>query len=229
MKIKTALILCAGLGERLHPLTLQTPKPLLHLKNTTMLENCINLVIKLGIKKIYLNTFYLSEQFFSFIKSKNFPIDIKIFEDGKKILNTGGGILNMIKECEDDNYLIFNPDTVWSINYIKDINRMVDFYISNNLNNLLLMTQKNFSFDTNLLGDFNLNKNLADTKGNKNFIFIGCQILNKRLFDDYKISNFPISKIWKTLLKKNKLNGFETKNKFYHLTDIKIFKKLKDF
>jgi MurNAc alpha-1-phosphate uridylyltransferase len=91
------------------------------------------------------------------------------------------------------------------------------------------MTQKNFSFDTNLLGDFNLNKNLADTKGNKNFIFIGCQILNKRLFDDYKISNFPISKIWKTLLKKNKLNGFETKNKFYHLTDIKIFKKLKDF
>ena len=71
MKIKTALILCAGLGERLHPLTLQTPKPLLHLKNTTMLENCINLVIKLGIKKIYLNTFYLSEQFFSFIKSKN--------------------------------------------------------------------------------------------------------------------------------------------------------------
>jgi len=229
MKIKTALILCAGLGERLHPLTLQTPKPLLHLKNTTMLENCINLVIKLGIKKIYLNTFYLSEQFFSFIKSKNFPIDIKIFEDGKKILNTGGGILNMIKECEDDNYLIFNPDTVWSMNYIKDINRMVDFYISNNLNNLLLMTQKNLSFDTNLLGDFNLDKNLADTKGNKNFIFIGCQILNKRLFDDYKISNFPISKIWKTLLKKNKLNGFETKNKFYHLTDIEIFKKLKDF
>ena len=138
MKIKTALILCAGLGERLHPLTLQTPKPLLQLKKTTMLENCINLVIKLGIKKIYLNTFYLSEQIFSYIKSKNFPIEIKIFEDGKKILNTGGGILNMIKECEDNNYLIFNPDTVWGMNYIKDINRMVDFYISNDLNNLLL-------------------------------------------------------------------------------------------
>ena len=229
MRIKTALILCAGLGERLHPLTLQTPKPLLQLKKTTMLENCINLVIKLGIKKIYLNTFYLSEQIFSYIKSKNFPIEIKIFEDGKKILNTGGGILNMIKECEDDDYLIFNPDTVWGMNYIKDINRMVDFYISNDLNNLLLMTQKNFSFDTNLLGDFNLDKNLADTKGKKNFIFIGCQILNKRLFDDYKISNFPISKIWKTLLKKKQLNGFETMNKFYHLTNIEIFKKLKDF
>ena len=70
---------------------------------------------------------------------------------------------------------------------------------------------------------------MANTKDKKNFIFIGCQILNKRLFDDCKISNFPISKIWKILLKKNQLNGFESKNKFYHLTNIEIFKKLKDF
>ncbi len=229
MKIKTALILCAGLGQRLHPLTLQTPKPLIHLKKITMLENCIKLIIKLGVQRIFLNTFYLGEQISNFIKNKNFPIEIKIFEDGKKILNTGGGILNMIKECEDDDYIIFNPDTVWSANYINDIKQMVDFYFSNNLDNLLLMSQKDLSFDTNLSGDFNLNKNLANIKNKKNFIFIGCQILNKKLFDDYKISNFPISKIWKILLKKNKLNGFETKNKFYHLTNIEIFKKLKDF
>ena len=52
MKINTALILCAGFGKRLNPLTLETPKPLLELKKITMLENCINLIIKLGIKKI---------------------------------------------------------------------------------------------------------------------------------------------------------------------------------
>ena len=96
MKINTALILCAGLGKRLSPLTLDIPKPLLELNNKTMLENCINLIIKLGIKKIYLNTFYLSGQIFDFIKSKNFPINIEIIEDGKEILNTGGGILNMM-------------------------------------------------------------------------------------------------------------------------------------
>ena len=70
MKINTALILCAGLGKRLNPLTLTTPKPLLKLNNVTMLENCINMVIKLGIKKILLNTFYLSDQIFEFIKKK---------------------------------------------------------------------------------------------------------------------------------------------------------------
>ena len=72
MKINTALILCAGFGKRLNPLTLNTPKPLLKLKNITMLENCINLIIKLGIKKIYLNTFHLSEQISNFIKKKKF-------------------------------------------------------------------------------------------------------------------------------------------------------------
>ena len=57
MKINTALILCAGLGKRLNPLTLTTPKPLLELNNVTMLENCINMLIKLGVKKLY--NFYL--------------------------------------------------------------------------------------------------------------------------------------------------------------------------
>ena len=69
MKINTALILCAGFGERLNPLTLKTPKPLLKLKDITVLESCINIIIKLGVKKIFLNTFYLSEQIFDFIKN----------------------------------------------------------------------------------------------------------------------------------------------------------------
>ena len=76
MKINTALILCAGLGKRLKPLTLKTPKPLLKLNNKTLLETCINTIIKLGIKKIYLNTFHLHRQIYDFVKSKNFQIEI---------------------------------------------------------------------------------------------------------------------------------------------------------
>ena len=74
MKIKTALILCAGRGTRLNPLTLKKPKPLLELSNITLLENTINLIKKLGIKKIFLNTFYLKDQvknYLNFNKKKN--------------------------------------------------------------------------------------------------------------------------------------------------------------
>ena len=63
MKINTSLILCAGYGKRLNPITLETPKPLLKIRDLTILEKCINLNIKLGIKNIFINTFYLKEQF----------------------------------------------------------------------------------------------------------------------------------------------------------------------
>jgi len=82
MKINTALILCAGLGERLKPLTLTTPKPLLELKKITILERCIDLIIELGIKKILLNTFHLENQIIEFIENKKFQIDIQIIKDG---------------------------------------------------------------------------------------------------------------------------------------------------
>ena len=72
MKINTALILCAGLGKRLNPLTLKIPKPLLVLKNISMLERCINIIQELGVKKILLNTFYLENQIIEFVKKKEF-------------------------------------------------------------------------------------------------------------------------------------------------------------
>lgn len=228
MQINSALILCAGLGKRLNPLTLKTPKPLLLINNKTILEKCINLIIKLGIKKIYLNTFYLGEQISNFIKSKNFPINIQIINDGKDILNTGGGILNMINNSSDDDYLIFNPDTLWSENYTNEIKNMCNFYFSNKLSNILLTVDKELSFDKSFKGDFRLRNNLLEKANKNNFIYIGCQILNRNLFKNLKVENFSISEIWNELLKKNELNGFESFNKFFHLTNLETFKKLRD-
>ena len=74
MKINTALILCAGYGKRLNPLTLKTPKPLLKFKNISMLEHTINFIDKLGIKKIKLNTFYLEKQIINFISNHSLKI-----------------------------------------------------------------------------------------------------------------------------------------------------------
>ena len=98
MEIKTALILCAGYGKRLHPLTLELPKPLLKLHNITLLEKSLYLSKSLGIKKIKLNTFYLKEKIKNFVNNLNLNLDIEIVEDGNQILDTGGGILNMIKK-----------------------------------------------------------------------------------------------------------------------------------
>ena len=228
MKINTALILCAGFGKRLNPITLNTPKPLLEIKNVSMLERCINLIEKLGIQKILINTFYLKEQFSEFLNNKKFNLEIKIIEDGEYILNTGGGIQNMIHTSNENNFLIFNPDTVWNNNYKNEILKMEEIYFSKKIENILLLVNKKLSFDQKLKGDFNLNNNLINKENEKKLIYIGCQIINKKLFVRDKIENFSILEIWNKLLDQKKLYGYESQKDFYHLTDIDIFKKLKD-
>ena len=135
----------------------------------------------------------------------------------------------MIENSKENDFIIFNPDTLWNNDYINEINNMKEFYFSNDLNNILLLTDKKKSFDTNLRGDFNLKNNLLIKNGNENFIYIGCQILNRNLFKQYNVYNFSISEVWNELLIKNELNGFESSNRFYHLTNLDIFKKLEDF
>ena len=228
MKINTALILCAGYGKRLNPLTLDIPKPLLEINEVTLLENTINLLQDLGIKKIILNTFYLKEKIYDFIEKKNFQIDLEIIDEGKDILNTGGGIVNMSHYSTSDDFLILNPDTLWGDGYVDEIKKMQSIYFLNKFTNILLVTKKDLSFDKNLSGDFELKKNLLKKNVNEDFIYIGCQILNKNLLKNCQKINFPINEIWDELLKKKELNGFESLIKFRHLTNLEIFKKLAD-
>ncbi len=228
MKINTALILCAGFGKRLIPLTLQKPKPLLKINQVTMLENSINLVENLGIKKIIINTYYLKNQIKNFVKQNKFKCNIQIVDDGANILNTGGGVLKMINQSVDNDFLVLNPDTLWQNSYILEIMKMEKLYFSKSAENILLLVKKNLSFDKDLIGDFNLKDDLISRNNENEFIYTGCQIVNKKVFLNFQVRNFPISKIWNVLIENNRLYGFESLNKFYHLTNFKIFKKLKD-
>jgi MurNAc alpha-1-phosphate uridylyltransferase len=226
MKINTALILCAGFGKRLNPLTLDNPKPLLKINNNTLLEECIKLVKALGVKKIIINTFYLREKITNFLKVKNFDLDIEVIDDGEVILNTGGGILNMINSSNDNDFLVFNPDTFWNLNYLYQIKEMEKFYFSKKIKNILLVVNKDLSFDKSLKGDFNLTDYYLAKKDVNNFIYTGCQIINKNLFKKYQVRNFSITEIWDKLLKENKLFGYESKKNFHHLTNLAIYRKL---
>lgn len=226
MEIKTALILCAGYGKRLNPLTLDTPKPLIKLNNITLLENTINLISSLGIQKIKINTFYLKEKIKSFLDNFQSDIEIEIIDDGKDILDTGGGILNMVKNSDEENYIILNHDTIWDKNYIKPIEKMEQIYFEKNIKNILLVVNKKLSFDKKLKGDFILNNNILEKNIKNEFIFTGAQIISKSLFSGVKSNKFSINKIWDKLLDNKNLYGHEFKDKFYHVTDLEIYNSL---
>ncbi len=226
MKIKTALILCAGYGKRLSPLTLEKPKPLIEVNKITLLENTINLIKKLNIQKIKINTFYLENQIENFISTKDFDLNIEVIHDGDQILGTGGGILNLIKNSNENDFIIFNPDTIWNSKYIKIIKEMENFYYNNKVQNVLMVVNKRISYDKYLKGDFSFNFNKLVNYEDKNYIFTGCQIINKNIFSNYKNTSFSISKIWNELINGQKLYGFESLNEFIHITNLEIYNKL---
>ena len=226
MKINTALILCAGYGKRLNPLTLTKPKPLIEVNNITLLENTINLIKKLNIKKIKINTFYLKNQIENFILKKDFDLDIEVINDGDQILDTGGGILNLVENSNENDFIVFNPDTIWNSKYLQTIKEMENFYFNNEVQNILMVVNKQISYDKNLKGDFSFKLNKLLNYEDGNYIFTGCQIINKNLFSNYKNTSFSISKIWNELINDQKLYGFESLNEFTHITNLEIYNKL---
>jgi len=225
-KIKVAVILAAGFGKRLLPITDKIPKPLVKIGSETILEKTIKLVKKLNIKKILINTHYKKDLLKKFLEEKKLDVNIEIFEEIPEILNTGGGIANMVMKNKNSYFLTFNPDTLWNESYIDEILNMEKLFFISNSKNILLVVHKDRSFDQNIMGDFNLEENNLKKVKPLNFIFTGCQIFDKKIFQKYGNKSFPMSEVWNDLLTKNELKGFESKTNFQHVTNFEIYNKL---
>ena len=226
MKINTALILCAGFGKRLNPITLKIPKPLIKINEISLLENSINFLEKLKVKNIKINTFYLHEKISNFLLSYKSDSKIEILNDGEEILDTGGGILNLINRSDETDFIVLNPDTLWGDNYLNTTINMMEYYFEKKIKSLLMIVNKEKSFDKRMKGDFSLNKERLLKNKENNFIYTGLQIINKSLFENKKLIPFSVTSIWDEAIKNKMLYGFESKQPFIHLTDLEIYNKL---
>ena len=222
-----AMILSAGYGKRLHPLTLKQPKPLLKIGNETLLSNTLKFLEQFGIQQVVINVHYLEKQIVDYIKKKKFNLDITVLKEKDKILDTGGGVLNAINHFLDDGFLIINPDTIWNFNYISELKSMEKFIFSNNKSKcIMLLVNKEKSFDQSFKGDFNLKNNLITRSNNNNlkYIYTGLQIIKPEVFVGLKDKVFSINEIWNKLIINNELNGIESNIDFLHVSTLNIYK-----
>ena len=182
--VKKAMILAAGFGKRVHPLTFKLPKPLLKIGNETLLSNTLKFLELFGIKQVVINVHYLGEQIIDYINKNKFNLTINIVNEKDKILDTGGGVLNAIQHFSNEPFLIINPDTIWNSNYLKELQLMQKLFSENKKKCLLLVVSKEKSFDKFFKGDFNLKNNLI--KKNKGddlkYIYTGLQIIKPEVF-----------------------------------------------
>ncbi len=226
MKIKKAIILGAGFGKRMHPITKKIPKPLIKINNITLLENTIKFLNSLGVKHIIINVHHLHNKMTNFIKLKKFSSKIDIVVEKKKILNTGGGILNASKKFKKQTFFVLNPDTIWRNGYKKEIRKLEKINIKNKKPAMLLVS-KSKSYDRSFRGDFNLNsKNEILRQKNNKFIFTGAQIITRSVFKKRKIKPFSMNKVWDELIRNKELIGIKSRQKFFHINNYKIYKKL---
>ena len=226
MKIKYAMILAAGLGKRMQPLTIKTPKPLLEINNYTLLERAINLLISHGVQEISINVHYLPDQIKSFINRKKFKVKITISNEENLLLDTGGGVLKGTQNFGDNPFFVINPDTVWSKHYQAELKSLELIYLKNNKPTLLLVNKK-LSIDPSFKGDFNLNNEKISKDNENQFIFTGLQIINKSAFMNETSQVFSLNKIWDKLIKDKNLLGLESNQKFYHLNTSDMYRKIK--
>ena len=99
---------------------------------------------------------------------------------------------------------------------------MKNLFFKNNLNNILLLVKKSNSFDKRFNGDFDLNENLISNK-RKNYIFTGCQIVKKKIFNKLNKDKFSMNEIWNESIKNGQLYGYESLNEFFHVTDLEMY------
>ena len=225
MNIKYGMILAAGLGKRMQPLTLKTPKPLLEINNYTLLERAINLLISYGVQEISINVHYLPDQIRSFINRKNFKVKISISNEENLLLDTGGGVLKGTQNFGDNPFFVINPDTVWSKHYLAELKSLEVIYLKNNKPTLLLVN-KRLSIDPSFKGDFNLNNEKISKDSENQFIFTGLQIINRSVFTNEKSEVFSLNKVWNKLIKDKNLLGLESNQKFYHLNTSDMYRKI---
>ena len=223
--IKHGMVLAAGIGKRMQPLTLKTPKPLLEINNNSLIERAINLLIDYGVQEISINVHYLPEQIETYISKKNFDAKIYISNEKDLLLDTGGGVKEATTQFKDNPFFVINPDTLWNKKYLEEVKKLEEIFYKNNKPSLLIVNKK-LSLDTSFTGDFNLiNETIFKDKENQ-FIFTGLHITSRNFLTVEKSKVFSMNKIWNDLIRKNDLYGIESKQKFYHFNTYEMYNKI---
>ena len=194
-----ALILAAGYGMRMDNLTKDIPKPLLKIKNKTLISYAIDLIKNMSFDKIYINTHYKHNMLERFI-SENYP-DITISYE-ETILGTGGGIKNI----QTNDTVILNTDNLWDQSFENELEKSIKFFDENkSFDSVLLINSKNNNFDleVNNEGLISFPSKFCNTS------FQGCHIIRKNSLHPYP-EIFNIQDFWKDCSLNEKIYGYET-------------------
>lgn len=220
IKIHTAMILAAGLGTRMRPLTNERPKTLIPLNGKPIFDHICDRLIESGIEKIVVNGSYKVDRLEEHLNTHSYKHFILSKEE--ELLETGGGILKALPYLGDNPFFAINGDEYWSNHNFCTLSKLTSIWDDQKMDALLLIHPVKTSYFYDGSGDFNLTPEgqliRRSEKTKADFVFTGIQILSPRLFKGNLPKKFSLNLLYDKALENNKLYGLVHQGEWFHLS-----------
>jgi N-acetyl-alpha-D-muramate 1-phosphate uridylyltransferase len=219
---KSAIVLAAGLGTRMRPLTDKLPKPLVPLNGRALLDRVLDRLAAHGVEKVVVNVHYQAELIISHLETRQSPRIVFSDERGQ-LLETGGGVVKALPKLGTEPFLIHNSDSVYIEGVGSNLDRLARAWDPERMDTLLLLALGSTSLGYNGRGDFNMDANGHLTRrveGNiAPFVFTGVSIAHPRLFKDAPEGAFSINKLWTRAIEQKRIFGVRMDGVWMHVGD----------
>ena len=219
MNVNYAMILAAGLGTRMRPLTLTTPKPLVAVAGKTLLDWALDNVAQAGVSHVVVNVHHLGNLIEAHLQDREFPHVTCIAED--PVLETGGGVQNALGHLGDAPFFVLNADGLWLDGETSALARMADLWDDDRMDGLLLLHDPQTAFGYDGVGDFMVDiegrlsrRQETDTNAQ---VFTGVQLLHPRLFEGAPGGAYSLNVLYDRALAAGRLFGTTASGEWHHV------------
>lgn len=207
---RTAMIMAAGLGKRMRPLTATRPKPLVQVAGKPLLDHVLDRLVSAGVERAVVNVHYLPDALEAHLKTRS-DLDIAISDERDLLLETGGGLVKAAPLIDCDPFLAVNSDNFWVDGPADTLRLLASQWDASRMNALLLLVPHARAGNHVGLGDFHMDPAGALRRRGKAriapFVFTGIQIVAKRLLDNAPAGPFSTNILWDRAIADGRLYG----------------------
>jgi MurNAc alpha-1-phosphate uridylyltransferase len=226
------MIMAAGLGTRMRPLTDDKPKPLVKVAGKTLIDHALDRLVAAGVKLAVINVHYKAEMVMEHLATRR-DIEIRYSPESDALLGTGGGVVKALANFEDEPFFILNSDTIWVEGIGHALGRMNARWDHDTMDALLLMAPMTTALGFEGGGDFNMASNGSLTRVEERrlspFAYPGVQIAHPRLFDDAPKGTFSTNRVWDIAISNGRLFGIRLEGVWVHVGTPEAVKDAEDF
>jgi MurNAc alpha-1-phosphate uridylyltransferase len=209
--IRTAMVLAAGLGKRMRPLTASRPKPLIEVAKKPLLDHVLDHLRGAGIQRVVVNVHYLADAIEAHLKTRVKDLEIIISDERKQLLETGGGLVKAMPLIEDDHFLVVNSDNYWVDGPVDAIRLLGQRWDDATMDALLLMVPLARAHCHRGIGDFHMDPvgRLRRRQPGKvaPFVFTGVQVVSRRLLEGAPEGAFSTNILWNKAIEAGRCYG----------------------